>query len=322
MKKIKLAIVGVTGLVGQTIIDVLKEEGMMGLVELHLFASNKSAGKRILFMDNEYEIKKLDDAVLKENFDYAIFSAGSLVSKIWVKKFASRGTVVIDNTSFFRKKNDIPLIVPEINQFRINKTHKIISNPNCSTIQLALVLDRLRNLSRIKQVVVSTYQSVSGAGRRAVSDLANHTKNVFEKGINNNVVAGIGKQDKNGFFEEEQKLMFETNKILEDDSIQIHATAVRVPISHCHAESVYVRFENGVDKKRFFKALCCDYIVTSKNEIFYPTEVFKSNKTYVCRVRKVSRKEYLFFVIADNLRRGAAYNAVEILKYLIEINGN
>ena len=196
-------------------------------------------------------------------------------------------------------------------------THKIISNPNCSTIQLALVLDRLRNLSRIKHVVVSTYQSVSGAGRRAVADLANYSKNVFEKGINNNVIAGIGKCDKQGFFEEEQKLMFETNKILEDDSIKIFATAVRVPITNCHGESVYVKFENSVDKKRFFKALGCDYIVVSKNDLFYQTEVFKSNKTYVCRVRRVSRNEFLFFVIADNLRRGASYNAVQILKKLI-----
>ncbi len=316
MQKIKVAIVGVTGLVGQNVLEVIKEERLMDKVELELFSSEKSAGKRILFCGNEYKIKRLAEASALEKFDYAIFTAGAEVSKKWAKKFAKAGTVVIDNTSYFRKLKNIPLVVPEINKAKINKCDKIIANPNCSTIQLVVVLEKLLKLSEIDKVIVSTYQSVSGAGRRALADLMQGKNQVFEYGINDNIVACIGDIEKDGFSKEEKKLMFETNKILEKN-IKIHATCVRVPISVCHGESVYVKFKNNICINDIYKALNAEYLCFFKSGLIYPTNVTKSNKTYIFRLRKVSKNEIAFFVLADNLRRGAAYNAVKILQHLI-----
>lgn len=318
MKKIKLAVVGATGLVGKTIIDILKEEKLIFDIELVLFASRRSVGKRMMICGRDYKIFELNDDFLKMGIDYAIFSAGGDVSKCWAKRFADAGVVVIDNTSVFRMNKKIPLVVPEINISAARHSDKLISNPNCSTIQLVLVLDRLRKISQINQVVVSTYQSVSGAGRRALADLNNQTNHYFINGIKNNIIASIGDVDKSGFCSEEVKLMTETGKILNDKDMRICATAVRVPTSHCHGESVYIKFQDAINLRKIKKALKCDYIEVLNREVGLPTMIKGSNKTYVYRVRKVSKNEILLFVIADNLRRGAAYNAVEIFKYLIK----
>lgn len=318
MKKIKLAIVGATGLVGKTIIDILKEENLIFEIELVLFASRRSVGKRMMICGRDYKIFELNEDFDKMGIDYAIFSAGGDVSKCWAKRFTDAGVVVIDNTSVFRMNKKIPLVVPEINISAARHSDKLISNPNCSTIQLVLVLDRLRKISQINQVVVSTYQSVSGAGRRALADLNNQTNHYFINGIKNNIIASIGDVDKSGFCSEEVKLMTETGKILNDKDMRICATAVRVPTSHCHGESVYIKFQDAINLRKIQKALKCDYIEVLNREVGLPTMVKGSNKTYVCRVRKVSKNEILLFVIADNLRRGAAYNAVEIFKYLIK----
>lgn len=318
MKKIKLAVVGATGLVGKTVIDILKEENLIFEIELVLFASRRSAGKRMMICGRDYKIFELNEDFDKMGIDYAIFSAGGDVSKCWAKRFADAGIVVIDNTSVFRMNKKIPLVVPEINMSAARHSDKLIANPNCSTIQLVLILDRLRTLSQIKQVVVSTYQSVSGAGRRALADLNNQTNHYFQDGIRNNIIASIGDIDKFGFCSEEVKLMTETGKILNDKDMCVCATAVRVPTSYCHGESVYIKFQNAVSLRQIKQALKCDYIEVLNSGVGLPTMIKGSNKTYVCRVRKVSKNEILLFVIADNLRRGAAYNAVEIFKYLIK----
>lgn len=318
MRKIKLAIVGATGLVGKTVIDILKEENLIFDIELILFASKTSAGKRMLVCGNEYKIFELNEDFDTMGIDYAIFSAGGTVSKYWARRFTESGIVVIDNTSVFRMNQCVPLVVPEINIDTVKKTDKLIANPNCSTIQLVLVLDRLRRLNQIEQVVVSTYQSVSGAGRRALNDLNNGTNYFFKEGIKNNIIASIGEIDRHGFCSEEVKLMRETGKILQDKNIQVSATAVRVPVGHCHGESVYIKFKNSVSLKQFYKSLECDYIEVLHDGVCLPTCVKGSNKTFVCRIRKVSKNEVMMFVIADNLRRGAAYNATEILKNLLK----
>lgn len=312
----KLALVGASGLVGQTVLKVLKEEGLIEKFELFLISSNRSAGKILVFDDKHYILHELCDDVLKEKFDYAIFVLNEDVSKVWVKKFAENGTMVIDNSSVFRMNKNVPLVVPEINFNIIKKSDKIIANPNCSTIQLVLVLDRLKKLADFESVVVSSYQSVSGAGKEALLDLETGSNNVFDMGIKDNFIAQIGKCSENKFCSEENKIMLESQKILKD-KFNISATTVRVPIRFCHGESVYIKFSKNVDIEEVKKSLDCEYIVFS-DDMFYPKDCENTNETYVFRLRKHSDNEILFFVIADNLRRGAAYNAVQILKKLCD----
>ena len=212
----KLALVGASGLVGQTVLKVLKEEGLIEKFELFLISSNRSAGKILVFDDKHYILHELCDDVLKEKFDYAIFVLNEDVSNVWVKKFAKNGTTIIDNSSVFRMNKNVPLIVPEINFNIIKKSDKIIANPNCSTIQLVLVLDRLKKLADFESVVVSSYQSVSGAGKEALLDLETGSNNVFDMGIKDNFIAQIGKCAENKFCSEENKIMLESQKILKD----------------------------------------------------------------------------------------------------------
>lgn len=311
----RLAVVGVTGLVGQSVLEVLKEENLSCEFELVMFGSEKSVGKTIEYDGKIYEIKNLDNLKPGDVFDYAIFLTGEDVSKIWVKKFAENGTIVIDNSSAFRLAENVPLVVPEINFNIIKNSDKIISNPNCSTIQLVVVLERFLKLSKLETVVVSSYQSVSGAGKEALNDLRNNTNYVFECGIVDNFIARIGKISDNMNCSEENKIILETQKILKE-KINIIATTVRVPISFCHGESVYVKFLESIDFEKLKQCLNCDYIEFD-DDLFFPKNCVGSNKTFVCRLRKISEKEIAFFVIADNLRRGASYNAVQILKKLI-----
>lgn len=310
----KLAIVGVSGLVGQTVLKVLKEENLIDKFELYLLSSSRSAGKVLVFEERHFRLIELREEVLKIGLDYAIFVTNEEISVEWVKKFADTGTVVIDNSSAFRMNENVPLVVPEINFNLIKNNDKIIANPNCSTIQLVLILDKLRNFAGLDTVVVSSYQSVSGAGKDALLDLENDTNFVFEKGIKNNIIPQIGRLSNNLYCAEENKIILESQKIL-NQKFNIAATTVRVPIKFCHGESVYVKFSKEIGFEKVKEALACDYICL--NDIFLPKECENSNLTYVCRLRKHSDNEILFFVIADNLRRGAAYNAVEILKRLI-----
>ena len=313
--KNKIAIIGATGLVGTTILRVLYEENLFWGYDITLFVSSKSAGKEFLFEGRIFRLVKLDETALSKKFDFVFFSAGGEVSLLWAKRFAEIGAIVIDNTNAFRREAGVPLIVPEINFSSITKETKLISNPNCSTIQLAIVINKLAELSEIEKIVVSTYQSVSGAGRRAFLDLKNNAKNVFKYGINDEIIAKIGEIQKNGYSIEENKVMFELSKILGKE-LDVSATAVRVPTSVGHGESVYVKFKNEVNVIDALAALDCEQIKL-RDDVFYLHEVRETNVTYVCRLRQKNKNELEFFVMADNLRRGAAYNAVKIMKKLI-----
>ena len=320
MDRFKVAIVGATGLVGKTLIKVLKEEGLFDVCEIDLYASDKNYGKVIFYYGREFRIFRLTEKSVDRCYDVVFFCANEEVSKQWVSKFSEKGSFVIDNTNAFRKNEEVPLVVPEINFKKITKKSKIISNPNCSTIELAVVLNSFLSVSKINKVVVCTYQSVSGAGAKAVADLDDGGKRVFPNGIKNNVVAQIGAMDEFGNCSEENKIMFETNKILET-SIDVVATTVRVPVKNCHTECVYVEFENEIILDDLKQSLKKDYLVFDENEVFVPTEVVDSNKTFVFRLRQIDKKRVCFVVLADNLRRGAAYNAVEIFKQLKKHDG-
>jgi len=316
MQKYKLGIVGASGLVGKTILTVLKEEGLLEIFDLYLIVSEKNADKEVCFNNKKYKYIKLTEDCLTLKLDVLFFSAGDDVSKIWAPRFAKLGCYVINNSNAFRKEKNVPLVVPEININQINKNTKIIANPNCSTIQLVLVLHQLLNCGEISDVIISSYQSVSGAGREAVEDLKNNTKNYFDIQIKDNIIAHIGKIGESGFCNEENKIMFETQKILQKN-INIYATTVRVPVESCHGESVYLKFKNSVTKKLINKVLKCKFIKYS-SKIYHNNYCKNKNETFVYRLRKPTKNEILFFVMADNLRRGAAYNAVLILKYLLK----
>ena len=317
MENLKLAILGATGLVGETILKVLNEEGLFVGSDITLFVSSRSAGKEYMFKGRRFRLVELNESALKKKFDIVFFSAGTDVSKVWVKKFANAGAFVIDNTNAFRRKDSVPLVVPEINGEIVGGDSKIISNPNCSTIELALVIDKLRKLSKIEKVVVSTYQSVSGAGRSALLDLKNNAKNVFKYGINNNLIAKIGEIQENGYSEEENKIMFELSKILKEN-INVSATAVRVPVDVCHGESVFVEFEKHVNLIDVYSCLEFEHLKFSAEDVYEVCDVKNKNQTFIFRIRQRAKNELEFFVLADNLRRGAAFNAVLIMKKLIE----
>lgn len=317
MSKCKIAIVGATGLVGQTILKVIYEEGLFESCSITMYVSSKSAGKEYLFKGKVFRLVELNESALNLRFDIVLFSAGAAVSKMWANKFVETGAVVIDNSSAFRRYENIPLVVPEINGRLVCKDTKLIANPNCSTIELAVVLDKLKNLGKFEKVVVSTYQSVSGAGRKAVCDLKYGTNIYFKNGIKDNIIPQIGDIDENGYSNEENKIMFELSKIL-NQKINVSATAVRVPISVCHGESVYIKFENEINLIDAFKELECDYIDFSEKDLFFATDIAGTNKTTVSRIRQINKNELEFFVLADNLRRGAADNAVKIAKIIIQ----
>lgn len=320
MKKIKIAIVGGSGLVGENIVKVLKDECILDFSEVTLYVSKNSAGKKINYFGNYYDLVLLDENSLKEKYDIVFFSAGDDVSKNWAERFSENGAFVIDNSNAFRKEKNVPLIVPEINIEKVNKNTKIISNPNCSTIQLTLATKCLLEFAKsqnanLEKIVVSTYQSVSGAGRLALFDLENETNLKIKEPIKNNVLLKIGDIEDNDFCKEENKIMFELCKIL-DEKISVCASTVRVPISHCHSESVYAKFSKNVDFSQINGFFDKEYL-NLQRDIVLPTDVYGKNKTYICRLRKFSECETTFFVIADNLLRGASYNAVLIAKYII-----
>ena len=314
---IKLGIVGVTGLVGNKIFEILKEENLAQDVELFLMASEKSSNKKVFYYGKIFDIFELNEKCLDFGLDYVIFSAGDAISKVWAKRFVEKGTVVIDNTNAFRKDEEIPLVVPEINSDKLSNETMLISNPNCSTIQLAVVVDVLMKMSKVKKIVVSTYQSVSGAGRKALNDFKFNTGEYFPVNIHENIIAEIGSVDEDGFCTEERKIMFELNKIL-DSKFEVVATAVRVPVLYTHGESVYVEFEDDFDVNELKKELQkVEHLRV--DDLFYSKDAINSNKTFVCRIKQQNKKSVSFFIFADNLRRGAAFNAVGILKRLIKL---
>ena len=293
-------------------------------------ASKKSEGKKIKFKEDEYEVKNLESYDFKDS-DIAFFSAGSEVSKVFAPE-AEKECYVIDNTSCFRMNKDIPLIVPEINEKELLKSkRKIIANPNCSTIQMLVALAPIHKISKIKRIVVSTYQSVSGAGQSAIDELKEQTENLLEqkniliknipKQIAFNVVPQIDVFLDNGFTKEEMKMVNETNKIL-DPNISVNATCVRVSTEIGHAESVYFELENNIDVELIKTALKNKKeIIFSDIEYHTPIDCSGNDEVYVSRLRKDLEKQngFNFWVVSDNLLKGAALNSVQIAESLIKL---
>lgn len=330
MKKYSLALVGATGLVGRTAIKVL-EEFSLPLSKIVFFASEKSAGSKIKFNNDEYIVKELIDTSFDEGFDFAIFSAGSDVAKHFAPIAVSKGCTVVDNSSAFRMESNIPLVVPEVNSSELSNHHGIIANPNCSTIQAVVPLKVLDDKYTIKRIVYSTYQAVSGAGQKGVADLQNGLKGEepkkFPYQIVNNCIPHIDVFLENGYTKEEMKMINETRKILNKPELKITATAVRIPVINSHSESINVEFEKDFDLKDLINSLknANGIIVTddpSKNIYPLATRASGHNEVFVGRIRRDESVEsgINFWVVADNIRKGAATNAIQIVKKLIEID--
>lgn len=322
----KIAVVGATGLVGREIIKVI-EERRMPVSEFIPVASSKSVGRIVEFNGKEYGVVSVEEAVNKAP-DYAIFSAGSAVSLEWAPKFAEVGTIVVDNSSAWRMNDDVPLVVPEINFSDVKLHQKIISNPNCSTIQLVMALSPLNRMYSIKRLVISTYQAVSGSGSDAVNQLLNEREGkegvkVYPHHIDLNVLPHAGDFVEDGYTSEEIKLVNETNKIL-NSNIAITATVVRVPVLVGHSESVNVEFENDFvieEVKRLLGTMPGVVVFDFPQANLYPMPLLAEGKDEVMvgRLRRdFSQPNSLnMWIVADNLRKGAATNAVQIVEYLI-----
>jgi len=326
----KLAIIGATGLVGSVLLKILKER-KFPLTKLILVASKSSIGKKINFNRKAYEIVSLDTALkLKPNI--VLFSAGSDVSIEWAPKFKLIGSTVIDNSSAWRMDSSKKLIVPEINAHLLSKKDKIIANPNCSTIQLVIALSELHNKFNIKRLVISTYQSVTGTGVKAINQLESETigkesEKAYPYKIYKNAIPHCDIFEKNGYTKEEMKLVNETKKILSDDSIYITATAVRIPVMGGHSEAVNVEFSNPFEVSDVLKILKNTSGVTIQDDVkqsLYPMPLTSQGKddVFVGRIRRDYSKENALnlWVVSDNLRKGAALNAVQIAEYLITEN--
>lgn len=330
MKTYKLALVGATGLVGRTAIKVL-EEYNLPISEIAFFASERSAGSKIKFNGKDYTVRELVDTSFDEGFHFAIFSAGSDVAKHFAPIAASQGCVVVDNSSAFRMEDNIPLVVPEVNSEEIKNNHGIIANPNCSTIQAVVPLKVLDDKYKIKRIVYSTYQAVSGAGQKGVDDLQNGLKGEspkkFPYQIVNNCLPHIDVFLDNGYTKEEMKMVNETRKILKRPDLKITATAVRVPVINSHSESINVEFENDFDLNELVETLKnAEGIVVvdnpEKNSYPLATQASGHNEVFVGRIRIDESVPYgiNFWDVADNIRKGAAANAVQIVKKLIEFD--
>ena len=323
----KLAVVGATGMVGTIMIKLL-EERKFPISELVVVASKNSIGNSIRYQDRTIKIIGLEEAVLKKP-EIAIFSAGSAVSLEWAPKFAGLGTVVIDNSSAWRMDITKKLIVPEINASVLTKEDKIIANPNCSTIQLVMALAPLHHKYKMKRVIVSTYQSVSGTGVKAVKQLENEIKGVktemaYPYPIHKNALPHCDDFEENGYTKEEMKLAREPQKILDDQSFAISATAVRIPTAGGHSESVNVEFEKSFELSSIRKILHeAPGITVQDNPVTntYPMPIYAHDKddVFVGRIRKDESQENTLnmWIVSDNLRKGAATNAIQIAEFVL-----
>ena len=320
----KIAVIGATGLVGREILKVL-EERKIAVSSFFPVASSKSVGRKITFSGKKYEVISIESAV-KQKPDIAIFSAGGATSLTWAPKFAEVGTKVIDNSSAWRMEDNIPLIVPEINGDLLNKDDFIIANPNCSTIQLVMALSPLHKNYKIKRLVISTYQAVSGSGAKAVNQLmderADNSGNMaYPHKIDLNIMPHAGDFADDGYTTEEIKLVDETNKILQSD-IRITATAVRVPVVTGHSEAVNIELIVSKVNYRFGEPERGDVVVFDFPEAnFYPMPILAQGKDEVMvgRIRRDNSQanSLNIWVVSDNLRKGAATNAVQIAQYLM-----
>ena len=323
----RVAVVGVTGMVGNVMLEVLKEHNFP-VTELIPVASEKSIGKKINFKGKEYSVIGLEQAVSLKP-DVALFSAGASVSKEWAPRFAQVGTTVVDNSSAWRMDETKKLVIPEINADVLTKDDKIIANPNCSTIQMLVALAPLQAKYGIKRIVVSTYQSITGTGVKAVRQLENEYKG--EKGemayhypIHRNAIPHCDVFEENGYTKEEMKLVRETKKILRDDTIAVTATAVRIPVVGGHSESINVELKTdfSIDELRALLAKSAGIKVQDNTDTnTYPMPIYAHGKdeVFVGRIRRDESQANTLnlWVVADNLRKGAATNTIQIAEYLI-----
>jgi len=326
----KIAVVGATGMVGNVMLKVLAERNFP-VTELIPVASEKSVGKEIEFKGNHFKVVGLQAAVEMVP-DIAIFSAGGGTSLEWAPKFAEAGTTVIDNSSAWRMNPNNKLIVPEINANELTANDKIIANPNCSTIQMVLVMKPLHDKYKIKRTIVSTYQSITGTGVKAVEQMENERngKNgemAYPYPIDRNCLPHCDVFEDNGYTKEEMKLVNEPKKILSDDSLKITATAVRVPVVGGHSESLNIEFENDFDVAELRKLLHETEGIKLQDNIdtnTYPMPLYAADKddVFVGRIRRDESQPNTInmWVVTDNLRKGAATNAVQIAEYLVEHN--
>ena len=324
----KVAVVGATGLVGTKMLDVLAERNFP-VTELIPVASEKSIGKKISFKGVEYSVVGMQ-AAIDAKPDIALFSAGGNTSLEWAPKFAAAGITVIDNSSAWRMDSEKKLIVPEVNANELTAADKIIANPNCSTIQLVVVLKPLHDKYKIKRVVVSTYQSVTGTGIKAVAQLMNERKGIegemaYKYPIDMNAIPHIDVFLDNGYTKEEMKMTNETKKIMGDDSILLTATCVRIPTIGGHSESVNIEFENEFDVEDVKNLLSNSPGLKLKDDVanfIYPMPLTAHDKddTFVGRIRRDETQANTMncWIVSDNLRKGAATNAVQIAEYLVE----
>lgn len=326
MKKYNVAVVGATGMVGNMFLKVL-EERKLPVDTYYLYASARSAGKTVDFMGKPHTVIELKkENVVDKKIDFALFSAGGGTSRDFAPVFAEHGAVVVDNSSQWRMYPDVPLVVPEVNGEAALKHRGIIANPNCSTIQAMLPLKALDDAFSIKRVVYSTYQAVSGAGVAGYNDLKNEAKGEDLKKFPHQIIANVLPQIDvfldNGYTKEEEKMMKETKKILENDNIKVTATTVRVPVFHGHSESINVEFNKPCTLEGIMNALRGKpgMVLCEKAED-YPMPVYAEghDEVYVGRVRLDDTVESgcNLWVVADNIRKGAATNAVQIVEYLI-----
>jgi aspartate-semialdehyde dehydrogenase len=324
----KVAVVGATGMVGNIMLEVLKERNFP-VTELLLVASEKSKGKKMEWNGKEYEVITLAEAVAAKPH-IAIFSAGGSTSLEWAPKFAEVGCTVVDNSSAWRMEPDKKLVVPEINADVLTKDDKIIANPNCSTIQMVMVLNPLHKKYKVKRVIVSTYQSITGTGVKAVEQMENERNNIqgemaYHYPIDKNCIPHCDVFLDNGYTKEEMKLVNEPKKIMQDDALKITATAVRVPVMGGHSEAVNIEFENDFDLAEVRKILHETSGVTLKDNTetnTYPMPKYAEGKddVFVGRIRRDESQPNTLnlWIVADNLRKGAATNAVQIAEYLVE----
>ena len=328
MKKFKLAIVGATGLVGMSVLKVL-EEKKLPIESYSLFATKKSAGTVLSILGKNYVVEELTENSFDSGYDFAIFAAGGDISKKYAPIAAQHGCIVVDNSSYFRMHEDVPLVVPEVN-FNDTYNHKgIIANPNCSTIQAMLPLKALDDKYKIKRIVYSTYQAVSGAGKDGLTDLENtdHSKPLkkFPHPIYNNCLPQIDVFMDNGYTKEELKMINETRKILHRPDLKITATTVRVPVQNSHSESINVEFEKDFEINHLVSTLQ-DFpnlvVVDNISSNSYPMAINATghDEVFVGRIRRDDsvKSGVNLWVVADNLRKGAASNAVQIVEKLIE----
>ena len=326
-RKYKVAIVGATGLVGRTVLKVLEEKNLFNL-SYNLFSSKKSAGSKLHFLNQDYIVHELTLKAFEAKYDFAIFCAGSKISEKYAPIAVDNGCIVIDNSSVFRMKPNVPLVVPEVNPEDIFSHSGIISNPNCSTIQAVLPLKPLDDTYKIKRIVYSTYQAVSGAGRLGIEDLesksSQKTLKKFPYPIYNNCIPHIDIFMDDGYTKEEHKMINETKKILHNPNIKITATAVRVPVENCHSECINVELEKNFDLydvRMLLENFPGIVVADNPEKNIYPlaSKANGNNDVFIGRIRRDNSIEngLNLWVVADNLRKGAATNAVQILEKLI-----